>query len=44
MHDRRDGSGIDLQPSAEFFVSRVGRRYEETFQDLGVDYYDFATS
>jgi hydroxymethylglutaryl-CoA synthase len=44
MHDRRDGSGIDLQPSGEFVISRVGRRYEETFQDLGVDYYDFAAS
>ncbi len=37
-----DGVSVDGLPQAPgFVVSRVGETYEERFQDLGIDYYDF---
>ncbi|MGH1342234.1 MAG: hydroxymethylglutaryl-CoA synthase [Nannocystales bacterium] len=37
-----DGAAVDGLPEPPgFVVSRVGETYDERFQDLGVDYYDF---
>jgi hydroxymethylglutaryl-CoA synthase len=41
LHDRGVLDG-DYRPSGLFFISRVGDRYEASFQDLGVEYYDYA--
>ncbi len=40
-HDHRDTTDIRVHPEDEFVISRIGDRYEEAFQDLGVEYYDF---
>lgn len=39
LHDGAPVGGLPEHPG--FVVSRVGETYEERFQDLGVDYYDF---
>jgi hydroxymethylglutaryl-CoA synthase len=38
-----DGRKMELayDPSREFRISRVGKRYDAAFQDLGVEYYDY---
>jgi hydroxymethylglutaryl-CoA synthase len=38
-----DGRKADLvyEPSREFRISRVGKSYEPSFQDLGVEYYEY---
>jgi hydroxymethylglutaryl-CoA synthase len=40
LHDRRE---LDLPytPSTEFVIDRVGTAYDGTFQDLGVEYYEY---
>jgi hydroxymethylglutaryl-CoA synthase len=39
-----DGKHVDLNcpPRDQFVIARTGSTYENAFQDLGVDYYDFA--
>jgi len=41
LHDGRDGSQLGLEPENEFAILRVGEIYEENFQDLGVEYYEY---
>ena len=41
LHDHRQLPGVDYQPQSEFVISRVGTAYETSFQDLGVEYYDY---
>jgi hydroxymethylglutaryl-CoA synthase len=38
-----DGVEVDLRytPTSEFRISRVGKSYETSFQDLGVEYYEY---
>jgi hydroxymethylglutaryl-CoA synthase len=38
-----DGVEVDLSytPTSEFRISRVGKSYETSFQDLGVEYYEY---
>jgi len=38
-----DGHRVELAvpPRDQFVIARTGNTYEATFQDLGVDYYDF---
>jgi hydroxymethylglutaryl-CoA synthase len=40
LHDGEAAEG--LPKDTGFVVSRVGETYDERFQDLGIDYYDFA--
>jgi hydroxymethylglutaryl-CoA synthase len=42
LHDRRETPGITYVPSGEFAIARVGTTYESGFQDLGVEYYEYA--
>jgi hydroxymethylglutaryl-CoA synthase len=42
LHDGDPGFSLQYAPSHEFFISRVGDRYDPGFQDLGVEYYDYA--
>eukprot|EP00997_Jenningsia_sp_PLL12_P008116 NODE_483_length_1698_cov_409.343845_g95_i1.p1 GENE.NODE_483_length_1698_cov_409.343845_g95_i1~~NODE_483_length_1698_cov_409.343845_g95_i1.p1 ORF type:complete len:508 (+),score=83.65 NODE_483_length_1698_cov_409.343845_g95_i1:218-1525(+) len=41
LHDGTEGAP-EIFPSKEFYISHVGERYESSFQDLGVEYYDYA--
>ncbi|OQX69000.1 MAG: hypothetical protein B6A08_07345 [Sorangiineae bacterium NIC37A_2] len=41
LHDGRDASRLNLVPEEEFAILRVGEVYEESFQDLGVEYYEY---
>jgi hydroxymethylglutaryl-CoA synthase len=43
LHDRREIPGIKYVPSGEFTIARVGTTYETAFQDLGVEYYEYAS-
>jgi hydroxymethylglutaryl-CoA synthase len=40
IHDGRD-TELEYEPRREFRISRVGARYDPSFQDLGVEYYDY---
>lgn len=40
LHDGHDAQ-LHYEPQREFRISRVGRQYEASFQDLGVEYYDY---
>jgi len=40
LHDGVDVE-LDYKPSSEFRISRVGKSYETSFQDLGVEYYEY---
>ncbi len=40
LHDGQPTA--DLPRDTGFVISRVGETYEDRFQDLGIDYYDFA--
>jgi hydroxymethylglutaryl-CoA synthase len=42
LHDRRQTPGISYIPSGEFAIARVGTTYDRGFQDLGVEYYEYA--
>jgi hydroxymethylglutaryl-CoA synthase len=42
MHDGVAEAPACPSPTPAFVISRVGDRYERDFQDLGVEYYDFA--
>lgn len=41
MHDGQDVA-LDCPPVNQFVIARTGDTYEAAFQDLGVDYYEFA--
>lgn len=41
LHDGRDGTGLGIEPNGEFAILHVGQKYEESFQDLGVEYYGY---
>jgi hydroxymethylglutaryl-CoA synthase len=42
LHDQRTLSGVDYVPKSEFTIARVGTTYDSAFQDLGIEYYDYA--
>ncbi len=43
LHDNRAAIGLESTelPGDRFRINRVGNRYEEAFQDLGVEYYEY---
>lgn len=41
LHDGTDVPSLTYTPKNEFAIARVGKTYETSFQDLGVEYYDF---
>jgi len=41
LHDHGAASGLGGPPRDRFVITRVGERYEDAFQDLGVEYYDY---
>jgi hydroxymethylglutaryl-CoA synthase len=43
LHDGRALVGVDYVARDRFTIRRVGDRYEPGFQDLGVEYYDYAS-
>jgi hydroxymethylglutaryl-CoA synthase len=44
LHDGRPVPELEYAPRDEFAILRVGERYEQSFQDLGVEYYGFVRS
>jgi hydroxymethylglutaryl-CoA synthase len=42
LHDRGSARGLPSGRSDRFLITHVGDRYEDSFQDLGVEYYDYA--
>lgn len=44
LHDGRPVPSLEYAPRDEFAILRVGERYEQTFQDLGVEYYGYVRS
>ncbi len=42
LHDGREPAGLEYRPRAEFTIARVGTTYHSAFQDLGVEYYEYA--
>ncbi len=43
LHDGFEVPGLSYTPSAEFRIARVGKSYETSFQDLGVEYYEYVS-
>jgi len=41
LHDGETVHGLSYTPRAEFRIARVGKSYETSFQDLGVEYYEY---
>ncbi len=41
LHDGTEIRGLEYPLKDEFAITRVGERYELTFQDLGVEYYEY---
>ncbi len=41
LHDGGDVPGLAYTPQDEFRIARVGKSYDPTFQDLGVEYYEY---
>ena len=41
LHDGREVTDLDYQPSGEFVVARVGQEVAAEFQDIGIEYYEF---
>lgn len=41
LHDGAEVVGLEYSPRDEFRIARVGQRYEQGFQDLGVEYYEY---
>jgi hydroxymethylglutaryl-CoA synthase len=41
LHDGIDVPGLDYALADEFRIARVGKSYDPTFQDLGVEYYEY---
>jgi len=41
LHDGEPVPDLRYTPRGEFRIARIGRSYERTFQDLGVEYYEY---
>jgi hydroxymethylglutaryl-CoA synthase len=41
LHDGTEVPALSYTPKGEFAIARVGKAYGASFQDLGVEYYDF---
>lgn len=41
LHDQGRAEGLPPLPGGRFRITRVGDRYEPSFQDLGVEYYEY---
>ncbi len=41
LHDGTEVPALAYTPRGEFAIARVGKEYGPSFQDLGVEYYDF---
>jgi hydroxymethylglutaryl-CoA synthase len=41
LHDGGDVPGLAYTPKNEFRITRVGKSYDPSFQDLGVEYYEY---
>jgi len=41
LHDGREVLGLHYAPRREFVISHVGECYDASFQDLGVEYYQY---
>ncbi len=41
LHDSRTVSGIPELPGGRFRIARIGRTYDPSFQDLGIEYYEY---
>jgi hydroxymethylglutaryl-CoA synthase len=41
LHDHRESPDVVYEPRDRFVISRVGTAYDPTFQDLGVEYYEY---
>lgn len=41
LHDGRTVPALEYEPRDEFAILRVGETYEQSFQDLGVEYYGY---
>lgn len=41
LHDHRELVGVTDAPHQRFVISRVGTAYDPSFQDLGVEYYEY---
>jgi hydroxymethylglutaryl-CoA synthase len=41
LHDGDEVPGLSYTPQGEFRIARVGKSYDPTFQDLGVEYYEY---
>jgi len=41
LHDGTELPTLGYTPKSEFAIARVGKQYGASFQDLGVEYYDF---
>lgn len=41
LHDGTDVGSLTYTPQDEFAIARVGKTYGTTFQDLGVEYYEY---
>jgi hydroxymethylglutaryl-CoA synthase len=42
LHDGEVVPDLEYSPEGEFWISRVGQQYDPGFQDLGVEYYEYA--
>lgn len=43
LHDGAPVPDLRYTPREEFRIARIGRHYERTFQDLGVEYYEYVS-
>lgn len=41
LHDGAEVPNLAYVPKREFCIARVGKSYEQSFQDLGVEYYEY---
>jgi hydroxymethylglutaryl-CoA synthase len=41
LHDGGEVPDLSYAPRSEFRIARVGKSYDPTFQDLGVEYYEY---
>ena len=41
LHDGAEVAGLAQRKPGGFRIARVGKTYEEGFQDLGVEYYEY---
>jgi len=43
LHDGREVLGLTYDPRAEFVISHIGKCYDASFQDLGIEYYKYVS-